>query len=252
MRKVILRPGDEQSSASRPNRLGFIPARSGSKRLPGKNTRPLGGHPLIAWTIRAALGARCFDRVIVSTDGAEIANIAIACGAEVPFLRPAELSTDETPTVDVVLHLLDALATDEGPAIGELCILQPTSPFRTAEDIVRSHDLFGKKEAHAVVSVAPCAHSPLWMNTLGAEGSMENFIAKRYLNKRSQELPVYHRVNGAIYWCDADVVRNSRTIFPDRRIYAYEMDELRSVDIDTLRDFEYAEFLLERGYVPPL
>jgi CMP-N,N'-diacetyllegionaminic acid synthase len=242
----------ETALQNRTKRLALIPARSGSKRLSGKNIRPLGGHPLIAWTIRAAIASACFDRIIVSTDSSEIAGISIRYGAEAPFLRPQELSTDEARTVDVVLHVLETLTSEEGFVAEEMCILQPTSPYRTAEDIARSYDLFREKEANAVISVAACTHSPAWTNTLGPGGSMEAFVASSHVNMRSQELPAYYRLNGAIYWYKAGIVRECKTTFPKTRIYAYEMDELRSLDIDTLLDFEYAGFLLERGRVPGL
>ena len=232
----------------RGSRLAVIPARSGSKRLPGKNIRSLGGRPLVAWTIRAALAAGCLDRVIVSTDSQETADISASLGAEVPFLRPKELSGDDASTIDVVLHLLETLEAGQHAGFSELCILQPTSPYRTADDIARSYELFRQKEASGVISVAPCAHSPIWMNTLDHEGSMENFVPVQYVNKRSQDLPVYHRINGAIYWYKADVFKKSRTLLP-RGVYAYQMDELRSVDIDTLLDFEFAEFLIQRGHI---
>ena len=243
-------PGEPARSAAPPRRLALIPARSGSKRLPGKNIRLLGGHPLVAWSIRAALASGRFDRVIVSTDTAEIAEVAVRWGAEVPFLRPTHLSSDEAATIDVVLHLLETLAGAERRVPDELCLLQPTSPYRTAHDIVGAHALLEEKAANAVISVVRCAHPPAWTNILGPDGSMANFIAQQHANTRSQDLPVYHRLNGAIYWYRVEALRGQQTMYPDRT-YAYEMDELRSVDIDTLPDFEYAEFLLERRRVPP-
>ena len=204
----------------------------------------------MAWTIRAAVASACFERVIVSTDSREIADVSIDYGAEVPFLRPHQLSGDEVSTIDVMLHLLKTLAADHRYVADELCILQPTSPYRTAEDIVQAHELLEARRANAVISVVPCTHPAAWTNTLGPGGSMENFVAQHHVNKRSQDLPLHHRLNGAIYWYRADALRAQKTIYPDRA-YAYPMDELRSVDIDTLLDFEYAEFLLERGRVPP-
>jgi CMP-N-acetylneuraminic acid synthetase len=234
---------------TRAGRLALIPARSGSKRLPGKNVKPLGGHPLIAWTIKAALASGCFDRVVVSTDSAEIARVSTAYGAEAPFLRPQPLATDAAATIEVVLHALDALAASERYVARELCLLQPTSPYRNAGDIVKARELLEQRGANAVISVAPCAHPPAWSSPLGPDGSMEHFLAGGQLNKRSQALPPCHRLNGAIYWYRAPVLRECRSLFPNDRVYAYEMDELRSVDIDTPLDFEYAEFLLERGHV---
>jgi CMP-N,N'-diacetyllegionaminic acid synthase len=247
--RAAFKASNGMSATTDPGQVALIPARSGSKRLPGKNLLPLGGHPLIAWTIRAALEAKCFKRIIVSTDSPAIGDMATRYGAEVPFLRPAALSTDQATTVDVVLHALETLEAQTKFAATDVCVLQPTSPYRTSKDIQESYELYRKKSASSVISVAACSHPPVWAHPLGPDRSMDDFLDRKYVNKRSQDLPVYYRINGAIYWCSSELVRHERTLFPDKNGFAFEMDELRSVDIDTRLDFEFAEFLLERGYV---
>src|SRR5690554_6446866 len=148
--------------------LALIPARGGSKGLPRKNLRLLGGKPLIAWTIEEAVKSGCFAEVAVSTDDNEIAAAAKDYGARVPFLRPAELARDDTKGIEVVLHAMDWYETNEW-AFDLLMLLQPTSPLRTAEDIRAALGVFSEKQAAAVVSVCPCEYPPVWANTIGPD-----------------------------------------------------------------------------------
>ena len=224
--------------------LGLIPARGGSKGLPGKNLRLLAGKPLIAWTIGAALAARTLDAVVVSTDDEEIARVATDLGAEVPFLRPVELATDEAPTVDTVLHAVDALA-GMGRSYGRVMLLQPTSPLRASAHIDAASELLRTSGAEAVVSVAETDHSPLWSNTLPSDGRLGSFVRHEAVGVRRQDLPRYYRLNGAIYLIGVEALRRERAFIGDFAV-AYVMPREASVDIDTLADFEYAEFLLSR------
>jgi N-acylneuraminate cytidylyltransferase/CMP-N,N'-diacetyllegionaminic acid synthase len=223
--------------------IALIPARGGSKRLPKKNIRPLLGKPLIVWTIEHARASRYIDRVIVSTDDEEIAKIAQKHGAEVPFMRPKELATDEAKGIDVVLHAIEFLDKQLGKDFVLVC-LQPTSPLRTSEDIDKALEEFLKNpKAEAIVSVCECEHHPLWSGVLPEDRNMKNFLKPDIINKNSQELPKYYRLNGAIYIGRASYLRKNKSFFGEKT-YAYVMPSFRSVDIDTILDFKFAEFLL--------
>lgn len=224
--------------------LVLIPARGGSKGVPRKNIRLLLDKPLIAYTIETALEIDFLDKVIVSTDDLEIAQISREYGAEIPFLRPYELATDEARSIDVILHVMDWMEKEHG-AFNLILLLQPTSPFRNREDIKAALDIFFEKNAKAVVSVCEAEHSPLWMNTLNDDLNMKDFIRKDILNKNRQELGKYYRINGAIYIAEWDYLKQNKTFFGDKT-YAYIMPKERSIDIDTEMDFKFAEFLINR------
>src|SRR5688572_14162124 len=176
--------------------IALVPARGGSKRLPGKNVKLLAGKPLIAWTIEAARHSLLVDKVVLSTDDEEIAQIGRVFGAEVPFIRPIELSSDTATTASVVLHAIDRLAL---PATCVLLILQPTSPLRTSSDIDQALFLLEERGAEGVVSVCECEHNPLWSGTLSADWNMEGFLRDDLLSLPRSKIPRYYRLNGAIY-----------------------------------------------------
>lgn len=222
--------------------LALIPARGGSKGLPGKNIRDLHGKPLIAWSIEAAKQSNYIDRIIVSTDSMDIATIATKYGAEVPFMRPAELATDNSSGMDVCLHALQWFS-DKNDNYDLLLILQPTSPLRTISDIDAAIETIGEKQAKAVVSVCETDHHPWWSNELPQDGNMEGFLRPEVLNKNRQELPTYYRLNGAIYLIDTKVLKKTRSFYGPET-FAYVMPTERSIDIDTLLDFLVAEAYL--------
>ena len=227
--------------------LALIPARGGSKGLPRKNIRPLLGKPLIAWTIEQAKASKYIDRVVVSTDDEEIAEIARKYGAEVPFMRPKELATDEAKGIDVVLHAISFFEREYGNDF-VLVYLQPTSPLRTTEDIDNALDeLFNNPKAEAVVSVCECEHHPLWCGVLSEDRCMKNFLQPEVLNKNRQELPKYYRLNGAIYVGKVFYIKKNKNFFGENT-YAYIMPSIRSVDIDTIVDFKLAEILLKEKF----
>lgn len=223
--------------------VAIIPARGGSKRLPGKNIKLLNGKPLIQWSIEAALQSKLFDRIIVSTDAIEIKDVAERAGAEVPYLRSAELSSDTAATDDVVRDVVQWLET-QGTEVSTVMILQPTSPLRTAENIIESFALMQKKQAKAIVSVCPLEHPIQYCNTLPEDLSLDNFIDVTNL-KRSQDLPNFYRLNGAIYLFQRDYVSNFRNIY-SKGTYAYIMSKSQSVDIDEEIDFEFAQLLMTK------
>lgn len=228
-------------------KLAVIPARGGSKRLPGKNIRLLGGKPLIRWTIDAALESDVFDRVCVSTDSEEIAGVARQCGAEVPFLRPAELASDISTTASALAHFIETFERMEACSFSHVCLLQPTSPLRSADDIRNAHRLLMVDDLDAVVSVCEMEHPIQLCNRLGPSGSLKGFIRPAD-NRRSQEQEVYYRLNGAIYFCRTPVAMELNTLYSDNvESRAYVMGQRRSVDIDTALDFAIAETLIDLG-----
>lgn len=229
--------------------LGIIPARGGSKGVPHKNVAPLGGMPLIAHTIRAARASRLLDDVVLSTDSQEIAAVAREYGLQVPWLRPAELAGDRARVQDAVLHLLDRY-----PAVGKmdyLLLLQPTAPFRKAEDIDNAICLAASYDADSVVSFArEESHHPYYMYRYEAEHDDEPArvypFAEYEPGLPRQEFPPCVYRNGAIY-----LVR--RTYFLDHNSFIsdacvpYLMPPDRSVNVDSPDDLAYAEFLLSRN-----
>ncbi|MBE3573283.1 MAG: acylneuraminate cytidylyltransferase family protein [Moorella humiferrea] len=223
--------------------LGFIPARAGSKGVPGKNIRPLAGKPLIVHTIETARTSGVFDFLLVSTDGEEIARIAREAGAEVPFMRPAELATDAARGIDVLSHAM-AWCEEHGRLYDWVMVLQPTSPLRAVEDILGACQLMLERRAQAVVSVCEVDHHPWWCNTLPEDLNMENFIRPEILGLNRQELPVFYRLNGAIYLGEWEFLKKGSSFYGPRT-YAYIMPWVRSVDIDSKIDFTLAEILLK-------
>ncbi|WP_297443255.1 acylneuraminate cytidylyltransferase family protein [Sulfurimonas sp.] len=218
--------------------LAVIPARGGSKRLPRKNVLDLAGKPLISWSIEAAKKSKYIDEVIVSSDDDEI--LGIAHSLDVTALkRPAILSTDTATTLEVIQHLIKNFEKQ----YTHLILLQPTSPLRESEDIDKAIELLDKKNADAVVSVCEMEHSPLWSNTLPKDNSMTTFLNKEILNKRSQDLETYYRLNGAIYVINIQKLLEKKSFFLEKNIYAYVMDQKKSIDIDTKLDFDIAGYM---------
>ncbi|SIN78624.1 N-acylneuraminate cytidylyltransferase [Sulfurivirga caldicuralii] len=228
--------------------LGVIPARGGSKRLPEKNIRPLAGKPLLGWTAEAALQSKYLDDVLVSTDSEAIAQVARDFGVAVPFMRPTHLATDEASTFSVLRHALSQWEALHGP-VDYVVVLQPTSPLRTAQHIDEAIELAVEKAAGGVASVCPVDHPPEWMNTLSEDGRMDNFLRPQVIGKRSQEFPQQYRLNGAVGISRAENIREGRDFWHTPRLYAYRMDPLHSVDIDSELDFLLAETILrQRGH----
>jgi CMP-N,N'-diacetyllegionaminic acid synthase len=225
------------------NILYIIPARGGSKGLPGKNIRLLHGIPLIAYSIKAALDTKNKGTVMVTTDDDTIAAIAEQYGAAIPFIRPAHLSDDAASTTDVILHTLD-FYEKSGKQFDYLVLLQPTSPIRLADDIDAAFTLLKNENAKAVVSVCEAEHHPLWANVLPENGCMKDFIREDIKGKNRQQLPVYYRLNGSIYISSVETFRSNKTFIHAHTI-AYKMPLERSVDIDHEIDFMLAGLLLK-------
>ena len=220
--------------------LAIIPARGGSKGLPGKNLRLLTGKPLISHTIESALNSSDITRVIVSTDDYEIADVARKYGTEVPFMRPSDLATDDSLAIDTYKYTIDKLIKDEGVDIVDYMVLLPTSPLRDASDISNAAKLFREKNADSVISVTKEDKPISWFKSLNSEGRiLENNITL----KNRQDEDDYYCPNGSIYIFRKELIDEGK--YYSEKTYAYVMPKYRSVDIDTQFDFDYAEFLLK-------
>jgi N-acylneuraminate cytidylyltransferase len=217
--------------------LAVVPARGGSKGVPRKNVRRAGGKPLIGWTIEAARAARYVDRVILSSDDAEIIAEAKRLGCDVPYVREGRLAEDGTPAIEVVLDALQRC-----PGYEWVVLLQPTSPLRTASDIDGAIALCRQRGAPSCVSVTPAQESPYWMYRQGPDGRLVPLLQSA-MPLRRQDLPPVYSLNGAIYVSRADwLAREKKFISPET--VAYEMPAERSLDIDTESDFLQLQFLL--------
>lgn len=222
--------------------IAIITARSGSKGLKDKNIRLLAGKPLMAYSIDAALKSGLFETVMVSTDSEEYARIARNCGAEVPFLRSEETASDRASSWSVVDEVLCSYEKS-GKSFDTFCLLQPTSPLRTAGDLVRAYELFERKSALAVIGVCELEHPLSWCGTLPSDLSLNGFIERESTGQR-QAQKQYYRPNGAVFI--ADIRGYGKDHFLYRKgSYAYIMPSERSVDIDSEFDFKLAEFLLQ-------
>ena len=218
--------------------LAIIPARGGSKRLPRKNVLDLCGKPLIVHTIEVALKSKYINKVIVSSDDEEILNISSNFGADI-IKRPIDLANDTATTFDTIKHTIDNFEKYD-----YIVLLQPTSPLRNEKHIDEAMELLEKKKADAIVSVCEMEHSPLWSNTLPEDGCMKSFLKEEVLNKRSQDLDKYFRLNGAIYVCKIDKFLENKGFFLKENIYAYKMDKKNSIDIDDEFDFLMTEYII--------
>jgi CMP-N-acetylneuraminic acid synthetase len=222
--------------------LALITARGGSKRLPGKNVRLLGGKPLIAWSIDVAKNNSDICDILVSTDDSTIASVAIEAGAYVPWLRPADLSTDTATSVDVALHALDWYEAENGAVDGVL-LLQPTSPFRTQETIRQGIKLFGPNGYRPVLGVSLTHEHPMWMLKV-EEDCLVPFIQEHGIGIRSQDLPTAYVVNGSFYLISPAQLRASHSFVGEKTIPLIIESPREAIDIDTEWDFFIAETML--------
>jgi CMP-N-acetylneuraminic acid synthetase len=224
-------------------RLALIPARGGSKGLPRKNLCRVGGASLVARAVHAALESGAVDRVVVSTDCSETAEEALRAGAEVPFLRPAELATDTASPVDTALHALMWEAENRRP-VDDLVLLQPTSPLRTGADVRQSRQALDEG-APAVVSVTECRTHPWLVASLDPDGSLIPVMPTPEGYVRRQDFPQVYQLNGAVYWIKSTVLISERKFTP-KGTRAYVMPACRSIDIDTQDDLDLADWMLAR------
>ncbi|ARN85057.1 acylneuraminate cytidylyltransferase family protein [Candidatus Nucleicultrix amoebiphila] len=223
--------------------LALITARAGSKRLPGKNTRDLGGLPLISWTIRAAQKSKYISKLILSSDDPKAIEIAKSENCEVPFLRPSSLSDDHSTSYDVAEHALKSM----NMKYDWLVLLQPTSPFRSSEDIDSAIALSLNENADSVISVSEVDKSHLMLFMRNSNGRLESpygISLKDLNNSRSQDLPIPYEINGALYVVKTSWFLERKTFFDESTI-SMVMPKERSVNIDTEMDWRLAEMYLK-------
>jgi len=226
--------------------FAVIPARGGSKGVPRKNIAPLGGRPLIGWTVASARSSVTVDRLILSSDDPEIVAAAQAEGCEAPFLRPAEFSDDAARSIDVVRHAMDwAERAGEGP-YDYLVLLQPTSPLRIGADIDQCVRACHESGAPAAVAVVEPPHSPYWMYAREEGGRLSPLLPPPAGASRRQDLPAAYLPNGAVYVGRWGALRQAETFMMEGAV-GVVMPPERSIDIDTPLDFQVAELLLTRA-----
>ena len=222
--------------------LGVIPARGGSKGVPRKNIRIVGGKPLIAWTIEQAQKSRYIDRLIVSSEDPEIIRVAQEWGCEAPFVRGEVLAADDAPGIAPVLEAIERVGGYEW-----VVLLQPTSPLRAASDIDGCLELCSARKANACVSVSVASQHPYWVYALRADDRLEPYVRTAEPAARRQNLPAAYVLNGAVYTARCKWLRNTKEFVNDETV-GFVMPSERSLDIDTPLDIEIAELLLGKTH----
>ena len=223
-------------------RLAVIPARGGSKRIPRKNIKPFGGLPMIAWSIKAALQSQCFDRIIVSTDDAEIAQVAQAHGAEVPFVRPPELSDDHTGMIPVIAHAI-AWQNNNGEPAQDVCCIYATAPFLQSVDLQRGLQILQSTGAEYAFSVTSYVFPIQRAVRITLDQRLEMFQPEHF-GTRSQDLPEAWHDAGQFYWGKAQAWLKSTPLF-SHDAAPVPLPRHRVQDIDTAEDWEHAEWLFK-------
>lgn len=223
--------------------LAIIPARGGSKGVPKKNIKLLNNIPLIGYSIQEAKKSKYITRVVVSTDDEDIAEISKEFNGEIPCLRPKELATDTSSTIDSVVHMINYLKEKENYSPDYICLLQCTSPLRTHEDIDRAIEKLLNTEFDGIISVCEAEVNPYWTNIFEKD-KLKYFLEKGKNITRRQDLPKIYRYNGAIFIIRTDIFTKEKTFETDN-ITGYIMSSENSIDIDTLNDFRIAELLMK-------
>lgn len=221
--------------------LILVPAKAASTRLKRKNMQLLGNRPLLQWAIDSAIQSDLDADIIVSTEDQEVAKYVESVGIEA-LIRPAKLAVDPAGVVDVALHVLEDLNA-KGRNYKTLMILLPTCPFRSAKDVQDAHQLFVSKKAQFLMSVSEYGHTPFAAMGLNAEGNLEPYFPE-FIGRKSQQMPKAYRANGAIHVLDVEAFQREKSYYA-QPLLGYLMPADRSVDIDTIEDLQYAEFLLE-------
>lgn len=232
-----------ESKNTKPYILGLITARGGSKGIPKKNITLVCGKPLIAWTIETALKSTSLSRVIVSTDDKEIAKISSDYSAEVPFLRPKELAQDDSPHIPVIVHAINWLESHSDERPDYVFLLEPTSPFRSVEDIENATKLVQEKKADSIIGVCRAPSHPYQARRIAQDGRLGNYGYRPEGYLYRQILPPVYVVNGAIYLVRRDVIIEKNTLITEKT-YAYVMPAERSLNIDEPWDLYLADLVL--------
>ena len=221
--------------------LALIPARSGSKGIPKKNIKLFNGKPLIYWSIKNALNNKNIDKVVVSTDSEEIAEIARSFSAEVPFLRPEYLAQDNTPGIATVIHAIENLSW-----VTDVLLLQPTSPLRRAIDIDNIFNLRAKYGSASAISLTKCSVHPNLIHKIEDSNLIKPLIKNSKIENR-QSMDTFYRINGALYLSTRKSIEKYNSLITSNTL-GYIMPERYSVDIDTPLDWDIAEYLIKKEY----
>ena len=224
--------------------LGIVPARGGSKGLPGKNIRPLNGKPLIGHTIDAAKASKYINKLVLTTDDDDIARVSSQFGIEIPFMRPSELATDTSRAIDTYIYTLKRLKDEFNYEPDMVVILQPTSPLRTTEDIDSAIQKFIENKADSVMSMCELEHPIERARVIREDGRIENYLRQKIVVKNRAEYFQVFAPNGVVFVLKPEMIYKKD--FYSENTFAYVMPKDRSVDIDILIDFEIAEFLLKK------
>lgn len=237
-------PAELRGTPDRGRCLALIPARGGSKGLPGKNIRPLLGRPLVAWTVEQALASERIDRVVVSTNDENIAAVARTAGADVPFLRPAELATDESPVIDAVLHALDRLSEEEGMGYEVLALLEPTSPLRRSGEIDQAIKMLEEHpHAGSLVSVGRVAHEhPAYLKQVSEQNTLAPLLDVDAPARRQENSAVYYPY-GQIFLTRVEDLRRTRSFYAPPTL-PHLLERWQCFEIDDLWDFLAVEAVL--------
>ncbi|MCJ8347381.1 acylneuraminate cytidylyltransferase family protein [bacterium] len=220
--------------------IAIIPARSGSKGLQDKNIKDLQGFPMIDYTIKEALKSKYITDVIISTNCSEIEKIALRCGAKSPFLRPEYLASDDSKAIDNYIYTVNRLNLDFDFKISDFVVLQPTSPLRTVDDIDGAIELYVKNEADSVISYTEEHHPIEWHKYLTNDGKFENIFRDRLQNRQQNRISYYP--NGAIFVFKFELIKKYK--YYSDASYAFLMPRCRSIDVDTIEDFNYIEYIM--------
>ncbi len=223
--------------------LAFIPARAGSKGISDKNIIDVNGKPLIAYSIEAAKKSKYIDEVLVSTDGEKIAAVAKEFGANVPFLRPKELASDTSKTIDAVLHAIEYMRAQDD-VYDIFVLLQPTQPLRTVEDVDGAIEAFFDHHMRSLVAVSEVDENPILTRTIQEDGTLKKMLDVSSTCRR-QDMPKFYKVNGAIYINMISEI-SAETSFNDNEI-PYIMAQDKAIDIDEEKDIVLARYYLEKA-----
>lgn len=222
--------------------LAVIPARGGSKGVPGKNIKLVGGKPLIAWMIEAAKKSIHIDRLILSSDDNEIIRVAGNYGCEAPFVRPSDLARDDSSISDVILHVLDKIL-----GYDYVALLQPTSPLTLTEDIDGCIEFCISNNSKSTVSVTRPGKSPYWMFKMAEDNKLSALLGEQYLNRSRQDLPVAYLPTGAVYVSEINCFLENRSFYSDSTT-GFEIPRERSIDIDSILDFKIMEAVISENH----
>ena len=227
--------------------LAVIPARGGSKRLPDKNLRSIQGRPLVVKALDVARNSRFIDRGVLSTDDYRVAALAQEYGYSDMLMRPESLASDQATMTSVLLHVVGALR-DQGSEYGYLVLLQPTSPLREARHVDQGFVRILERSATGLLSVCLSEKPKEWLGSIGAEGSLNEFIQETNLDAQTQDLRTSYQINGAIYIVPVEQFLKYKSLFLPEGMVALIMDRSESIDIDYDHDFQLAEWLLQNQH----